>query len=71
MEVTIEGHCDDRGTNEYNMALGDRRPEAQKTILSSWVLQETGLETVSYGEGKNLLYPAHRPKRNTPETAGL
>jgi peptidoglycan-associated lipoprotein len=42
---TIEGHCDDRGTNEYNLALGDRRATSAKTFLV-----DLGITTISYGE---------------------
>jgi peptidoglycan-associated lipoprotein len=48
--VTIEGHCDDRGTNEYNLALGDRRAESAKTFLVDLGIDATRLITISYGE---------------------
>jgi peptidoglycan-associated lipoprotein len=35
--VTIEGHCDERGTRDYNLALGERRANAPRTIWSAWV----------------------------------
>lgn len=48
-QLTIEGHCDERGTNEYNLALGDRRAGAVREYLAS--LGVTGRpQTVSYGE---------------------
>ena len=47
----IEGHCDDRGTTEYNLALGDRRATATKSFLISLGLPEDRIvETISYGE---------------------
>jgi peptidoglycan-associated lipoprotein len=47
--VTIEGHCDERGTAEYNLALGDRRALAAKTYLVSLGIAPDRLRTVSYG----------------------
>jgi peptidoglycan-associated lipoprotein len=48
--VTIEGHCDERGTNEYNLALGDRRSESAKAFLVSLGIAASRLTTISYGE---------------------
>jgi peptidoglycan-associated lipoprotein len=47
---TIEGHCDDRGTNEYNLALGDRRATSAKTFLVDLGVSASRLTTISYGE---------------------
>ena len=47
---TIEGHCDDRGTNEYNLALGDRRATSAKNFLVDLGISESRLTTISYGE---------------------
>ena len=47
---TIEGHADERGTNEYNLALGDRRASAARDYLVSLGIDEARLRTVSYGE---------------------
>ena len=47
--VTIEGHCDERGTKEYNLALGERRAVAARTYLMSLGLDPNRLRTVSYG----------------------
>lgn len=47
---TIEGHCDERGTNAYNIALGDRRATAAKDYLVSLGVAPTRLKTISYGE---------------------
>jgi len=55
MEATIEGHCDDRGTNEYNMALGDRRAQSAKDFLVQLGIESNKLSTVSYGEEKPLI----------------
>lgn len=46
---TMEGHCDERGTNEYNIALGDRRANAAKGYLES-LSAGSGARTISYGE---------------------
>ena len=46
----LEGHCDERGTAEYNLALGDRRAQAVKTYLTSLGVGASRLETISYGE---------------------
>ena len=48
--VTIEGHCDERGTNEYNLALGDRRAESAKAFLTDLGIDPARLTTISYGE---------------------
>jgi peptidoglycan-associated lipoprotein len=48
--VTIEGHCDERGTNEYNLALGDRRSESAKAFLVNLGISAARLTTISYGE---------------------
>ena len=48
--VTIEGHCDERGTSDYNLALGDRRAFSAKSFLTDLGIEETRLATISYGE---------------------
>jgi len=48
--VTIEGHCDERGTAEYNLALGERRATAVKTYLTSLGISPDRVRTVSYGK---------------------
>jgi len=48
--ITIEGHCDNRGTIEYNLALGERRAEAAKAYLTSLGLAQERVTTISYGE---------------------
>jgi peptidoglycan-associated lipoprotein len=47
--ITIEGHCDERGTAEYNLALGERRAVAARTYLVSLGIDPNRLRTVSYG----------------------
>ncbi|MEA3280809.1 MAG: peptidoglycan-associated lipoprotein Pal [Thermodesulfobacteriota bacterium] len=48
--VVIEGHCDERGTNEYNLALGDRRAESARSFLIDLGIAGSRLTTISYGE---------------------
>ena len=48
--VSLEGHCDERGTNEYNMGLGERRASSTKEYLRSLGIPAEKLSTVSYGE---------------------
>jgi peptidoglycan-associated lipoprotein len=48
--VTIEGNCDERGTNEYNLALGDRRAESAKAFLVQLGIEASRMTTISYGE---------------------
>lgn len=48
--ITVEGHCDERGTNEYNLALGDRRAESSKSFLVDMGIEAYRISTVSYGE---------------------
>jgi len=50
--VTIEGNCDERGTNEYNLALGERRANAAKNFLSSLGISEDRITPRTYGEEK-------------------
>lgn len=53
-KLSVEGHCDERGTNEYNLALGDRRAKAVKDHLVSLGVPSSKIETISYGEEKPL-----------------
>src|SRR5262245_10210442 len=48
--VQVEGHCDERGTREYNLALGERRGEAVRTFLVSSGVSRSQVDVVSYGE---------------------
>jgi len=50
VKVTIEGHCDERGSTEYNLALGDRRAQAAKDYLVSLGVASDRMMTVSYGK---------------------
>jgi peptidoglycan-associated lipoprotein len=53
-KVIIEGHCDERGTNEYNLALGDRRAFSAKSFLVDLGIADSRLTTVSYGEERPI-----------------
>ncbi|OVE79742.1 hypothetical protein BVY02_02350, partial [bacterium J17] len=50
IHAEIEGHCDKRGTNEYNLALGEERAKAVASILVSYGVSPSQLSTISYGE---------------------
>jgi peptidoglycan-associated lipoprotein len=50
--ILIEGHCDERGTAEYNIALGERRAESTKNYLVSLGVRSGAVSTVSFGEEK-------------------
>jgi peptidoglycan-associated lipoprotein len=52
IKVTIEGHCDERGSTEYNLALGDRRANATKQYLASLGISAERISTVSFGKEK-------------------
>jgi len=49
IRILLEGHCDERGTAEYNMALGARRAEAVKELMLSFGISDSRLQTISYG----------------------
>jgi peptidoglycan-associated lipoprotein len=50
VKIQIEGHCDERGSNKYNMALGDKRANAARDFLVSLGIDATRITTLSYGE---------------------
>lgn len=50
--IQIEGHCDERGTIEYNLALGERRAQSVKNFLTTLGVEAARLSTISYGEEK-------------------
>ncbi|MBU0969018.1 MAG: peptidoglycan-associated lipoprotein Pal [Proteobacteria bacterium] len=54
VSVVVEGHCDDRGTTEYNIALGEKRALAAKNYLVDLGISESRLSTVSFGEERPL-----------------
>jgi peptidoglycan-associated lipoprotein len=57
-KVTVEGHCDERGTNEYNMVLGQNRARASFNYLRGLGVDANRMSTISYGE-EQPLDPAH------------
>ncbi len=50
VSVTVEGHCDERGTREYNLALGERRAAAAKKYLVAQGIEASRIATISYGK---------------------
>jgi len=54
VRIQVEGHCDERGTVEYNIALGHRRAQSTKDYLVSLGVAATRIDTVSYGEERPL-----------------
>lgn len=60
-QVIVEGHCDERGTREYNLALGDRRAVSAKKYLVGLGVDSGKIKTISYGKERPL-DPAHNPK---------
>lgn len=55
VELLIEGHCDERGTVEYNIALGEKRAESAKNYLTSLGVSQDKMRIVSYGKSKPLV----------------
>ena len=53
-EITIEGHCDNRGTNEYNLALGEGRARSAMAFLTDLGIDAARLNTISYGEERPI-----------------
>lgn len=53
--IQIEGHCDERGTVEYNLALGERRAQSVKNFLGQLGVEAARLSTISYGEEKPVV----------------
>jgi peptidoglycan-associated lipoprotein len=55
VEILIEGHCDERGTIEYNIALGEKRAEAARNYLASLGMNAAKIKIISYGKSKPLV----------------
>jgi peptidoglycan-associated lipoprotein len=53
-KITIEGHCDSRGTNEYNLALGEGRAKSAKAFLVDLGIDPSRINTISYGEERPI-----------------
>ncbi len=56
ISIVIEGNCDERGTTEYNMALGQRRAESAKKYLVNLGIEADRMNTISYGEERPLVH---------------
>jgi len=52
--IVIEGHCDERGTSEYNLALGERRAKASQQFLNQLGIPDSRMTIVSYGKERPL-----------------
>lgn len=52
LKITIEGHCDERGTVEYNLSLGERRANAARGYLTAAGVNAAQVQTISYGKGR-------------------
>ncbi|MBI5663471.1 MAG: peptidoglycan-associated lipoprotein Pal, partial [Nitrospirae bacterium] len=52
INIVVEGHCDDRGTNEYNLALGERRAKSAKNYLTSLGVSPDRMIIITFGEEK-------------------
>ena len=50
MDVVIQGHCDERGTDEYNLALGEKRAQASRDFLVNFGIAKSRISVISYGE---------------------
>jgi len=55
VKVKLEGHCDERGTREYNLALGERRAKAAEKLIELMGVKASRIDTTSYGEEKPLV----------------
>jgi peptidoglycan-associated lipoprotein len=55
VSVTIEGHCDERGTREYNLALGEQRASAVKNVLVALGIPTARVQTISYGKERPIV----------------
>jgi peptidoglycan-associated lipoprotein len=55
VSITIEGHCDERGTREYNLALGERRAQAVKNVLVALGIPSARVQTISYGKDRPIV----------------
>ena len=55
VSITIEGHCDERGTREYNLALGERRAQEVKRVLVALGIPAARIQTISYGKDRPIV----------------
>jgi peptidoglycan-associated lipoprotein len=56
VKITIEGHCDERGTREYNIALGEKRANAAKNYLTSNGVEKSRIKTISFGKERPAFF---------------
>jgi peptidoglycan-associated lipoprotein len=54
LDITIEGHCDERGTDEYNLALGEKRAQAARDFLVNFGIAKSRISVISYGEERPI-----------------
>ncbi len=59
VSVIVEGHCDERGTREYNLALGEKRAQAVKNYLISLGINSSRVSTISYGKERPAVIGSH------------
>jgi len=59
VSVTIEGNCDNRGSNEYNIALGQRRADSTKNYLANLGVSSSRMKTVTYGEERPVCHESN------------
>lgn len=59
VKITIEGHCDERGTREYNLALGEKRANAARDYLLSLGVSDSRITTISYGKERPVALGAN------------
>ena len=59
MKIEIQGHCDERGTNNYNIALGERRASATKRFLVSQGIDSSRINIISFGEEKPFCFDSN------------
>lgn len=58
LKITVEGHCDERGTREYNIALGEKRANSVKKYLVAGGVESARIKTVSYGKERPAFFGA-------------
>lgn len=54
LEIAIQGHCDERGTDEYNLALGEKRAQSARDFLVNFGIAKSRISVISYGEEKPI-----------------
>ena len=59
IKIEIQGHCDERGTNRYNISLGERRAQSTRSYLISLGIDESQIRTISYGEERPFCFESN------------